>query len=95
MARADADRSLIDLAGAVLDHQRRHNLERIDWMIHHRAKARNWPADLASDYLKQHITHEMNENRRAGLELFFDKALQHGLISERRSLHMIAEPLLS
>jgi chorismate dehydratase len=88
MAKQDADDSLIETAARVLDYQRRHNLERIDSMIHHRAKPRNWPGDLASAYLKQHITYELNDNRRAGLELFYDKALQHGLIARRQALHL-------
>jgi chorismate dehydratase len=86
MAREDADHASVQRAAMLLDHQRRHNLERIDWMIHHRAKARNWPRDLASAYLKQHITYELTQARRDGLELFFEKAYRHGLISNRRRL---------
>jgi chorismate dehydratase len=80
MARRDADTAMLATAAAVLDRQRRHNLERIDWMIHHRARARGWPADVASDYLKQHIAYEVTEKRLAGLNAFFEKACQHGLI---------------
>jgi chorismate dehydratase len=86
MARIDADPALLRLATTALDHQRRHNRERIDWIIHRRARPRHWPVDLAADYLKSHIAHEWTNLRRAGLEMFFDKALQHGLIEQRRSI---------
>jgi chorismate dehydratase len=86
MARADADSALLRSAANILDRQRRHNRERIDWMIHHKAIQRKWPADLARDYLKQHITYEFTDARRAGLEMFFKKAREHGLISNHRSI---------
>lgn len=86
VARADADAALLKSAGAILDRQRRHNLERVDWIIHHKAKPRRWPGDLAQDYLKQHIAYEFTGQRRAGLELFFEKCVQHGLIGQRHVL---------
>lgn len=86
MARTDASPELLRLAAMTLDHQRRHNRERIDGMIHRRARPRHWPIDLAADYLKRHITHEWTDRRREGLELFYDKAHQHGLIDERRAV---------
>ncbi len=88
MARQDADREAMCAANAILDHQRRHNLQRIDLMIHHKAGPRKWPNDLARDYLKQHIAYEFTERRRAGLELFFEKAHVHGLIPHRRPLEV-------
>jgi chorismate dehydratase len=86
MARQDAEPPGLRSAAAILDRQRRHNRERVDWMIHHKARPRQWPGDLARDYLKQHIAYEFTDDRRAGLELFFDKSKQHGLIAERRPL---------
>ncbi len=88
MARAETDPAFLRLASILLDHQRRHNRERIDWMIHRRARPRHWPVDLAADYLKLHIAHEWTEQRQAGLELFYDKALEHGLIDTRRPVHL-------
>jgi chorismate dehydratase len=88
MARAETEPALLRLAAMTLDHQRRHNRERIDFIIHHRARPRHWPVDLAADYLKKHIAHEWTEARRAGLDLFFDKALAHGLIAQRRDVAM-------
>lgn len=90
LADAATDETLLRTAAAVLDRQRRHNLERIDWMVQHRAVPRRWPADLASDYLKSHIAYELTGARRAGLELFFTKAHQHGLIQHARPLQMFS-----
>jgi len=90
MAREDAPAPLLRLAMMALDRQRRHNRERIDTMIHQRARPRHWPVDLASDYLKKHIAHEWTERRRAGMELFFDKALDHGLVAQRRPVALFA-----
>lgn len=86
MARADADQAILQSAAAILDHQRRHNLERIDWMVQRKAIARGWPGDVAREYLTQHIAYEFTDSRRAGLELFFAKARQHGLIDSLRGL---------
>lgn len=88
MARCDAAPAMIDLASAVLDRQRRHNLERIDWIIHHRAKSRNWPGDLASEYLKQHISYEFTNRRLEGLKLFFEKAHRHGLVENLKPIEL-------
>jgi chorismate dehydratase len=89
MSRADADPQHIRTAAMALDYQRRHNRERIDRMIHHRAGQRGWPVDLARDYLNDKLVYEVSERRIAGLELFFDKALRHGLIDRRRTLRML------
>jgi chorismate dehydratase len=75
-------------AAAILDRQRRYNAIRLDWIVHHRAPQRRWPRDLAGDYLKHHIAYEFTDRRRRGLELFYDKALAHGLIARRRPLHI-------
>lgn len=86
MARTNADPSILRTAAAILDHQRRHNRERIDGIIHHKARPRNWPVDLAAEYLKDKIAYEFTSRRREGLELFFDKAATHGLIERRRDV---------
>lgn len=89
MARGDADLQRIRTAALALDYQRRHNVERIDRVIHHRAAARGWPTDLAREYLKQKLSFETTERSMAGLELFFEKSLRHGLISERHPLRRL------
>ncbi len=89
MARRAADPELIRTAAAILDRQRRHNRHRVDLIVHRRARPRGWPADLAASYLKGKLTFELTPTRRAGLELFFDKACEHGLVDRRRSLEIV------
>jgi chorismate dehydratase len=89
MTRVDIDPQRVRTAAMALDYQRRHNIERIDRMIHLRAAARGWPSDLAREYLKQKLSFESTERSMAGLELFFEKALRHGLITERRALRVL------
>ena len=84
MARADADPAVLRTVSMILDRQRRYNLDRIDTIIQRRAVPRNWPRDLAADYLKNRIACEFTPQCRAGLELFYDKAKQYGLIDRRR-----------
>jgi chorismate dehydratase len=90
LARRDCDPSVLATAAAILDRQRRHNRQRLDLIVHRRALARGWPADLAARYLKQQLAFEWNQQRRAGLELFFDKACEHGLVNHRRPLELTA-----
>jgi chorismate dehydratase len=90
LARRESDPSVIATAAAILDRQRRHNLERLDLIVHRRAPARGWPADLAEGYLKRKLAFEWTEDRRAGLEMFFDKACEHGLVDRRRPLELAA-----
>lgn len=92
MARHDADTALLRSAAAVLDRQRRHNRERLDRMVHFKAKSRRWPADLAETYLKSHITYEFTAHRLKGLEMFYAKAHEHGLIPSRRELKISVPP---
>ena len=79
-------------AAAVLDRQRRYNRSRLDTIIYHRARPRSWPVDLAGAYLKEKLAYELTPQRRAGLDLFFDKAYQYGLIGERRPLDFFKTP---
>jgi chorismate dehydratase len=89
MAKHSTDPERIRIAAAILDRQRRHNIERIDSIIQHRARARSWPFDLASEYLKQRLAYDMTDDRLMALELFFDKALKHGLIETRRPVEVM------
>lgn len=89
MARRDVDSALLHTAAAVLDRQRRHNRQRIDSMVHRSAQPRRWPPELARDYLNDHISYELTNERCAGLELFFDKARAHGMLAETRPLELL------
>jgi len=86
MARADADPQRIGPAAAALDRQLRHNRMRMDQIIARWAEARNWPIDLAGEYLKQRLRFQLDDQALAGLELFYDKAAAHGLIQQRRNV---------
>ena len=93
MVRADAVEGpaagrIADLA-AILDHQRRHNAERIDAMIHRRAEARGWPRDLAAHYLHDCLVFDFDQRARVGLETFFAKASALGLLERCRPLEIV------
>ena len=91
MAKCRTDAGLLSAVGAVLDRQRRHNeLDRLDRIVQRSAVPRHWPGDLAADYLKQKLAFEFTERRLAGLELFFQKASDHGLIPQARKLEILA-----
>ena len=92
MAKKTTDVNILNVASAVLDRQRRYNqLDRLESIVHERAKPRNWPVDLATDYLTNKLAFEFTDQRRAGLELFFDKAYEHGLLEKLRPLHIITK----
>ncbi len=89
MASRGADPSILATAAAILDRQRRHNVERLDGIVHREAGPRGWPAGLAREYLKSRLAFDFTEDRRAGLELFFDKAAAHGFVERRRPLELV------
>lgn len=89
MARRSGDRDRLALASAVLDRQRRANMMRLDSIVYFRARPRSWPGDLAAGYLKEKLAFEPTRPRLRGLEAFFDKAFEHGLIEERRPLEVL------
>ena len=89
MARAAEEMRRIRTAAAVLDHQRRHNMERLDLIVDRRAAPRRWPPDLARTYLTQRLVFEFTPRLRDGLELFFAKAEAHGLIQQRRPIETL------
>lgn len=89
MARRGTDQTRLRTASAILDRQRRHNRERLDRIVHHKAVAGGWPRALAREYLRDKLAFELTEPRRRGLELFFDKAVEHGLVERRRPLEVV------
>lgn len=86
MAKRTANPALLRRAMMVLDRTRRANAMRIDSIAHTRAKSRNWPGDLAEKYLSELLAFNFTPERKAGLELFFEKAAEHGLIRAKREL---------
>lgn len=90
LAKQTTDIEKLKLASAVLDRQRRYNqLDSLDRIVHQRAKPRNWPGDIATDYLTNKLAFEFTDKRREGLELFYDKAFEHGLVEKRQSLRLV------
>ena len=91
LAREQVDRDRLATMTAVLDRQRRYNALRVDSIIHYRAQPRNWPKDLAGRYLKHSIAYEFTPRHREGLELFYAKARELGVIDDVRPLRVLGE----
>jgi chorismate dehydratase len=92
LARRDADRQAdpdrLRIAAAILDRQLRYNRTRLDVIIHANAERRHWPRDLAATYLKKNLSYEATDERLAAVDLFFEKAYEHGLVDKRRPLEI-------
>ena len=87
MCRADLSgemRQRIRTASAVLDRQRRHNLERLEQFISRIAVPRGWPRDLARTYLTQMLRFAVGPREKKAIGLFFDLSRKHGLIPRHR-----------
>lgn len=82
----------VDAVAAVLDRQRRHNLERLEHILSRRLTDRRWPIDLARSYLFDMLRYAFDERARAGAERFFDEAHDLGLIPERRPTEFAGLP---
>lgn len=67
----------IQVAGAILDRQRRHNTTRLDQIATDRARDHRWPADLARNYLGNLLRFDLNERATQGLDRFFDLVSAH------------------
>lgn len=90
MARRDAADEHLAVVGATLDRQRRRNRMRTAEIIARHAAARGWPVDLASEYVTQRLTYEFDERALAGLELFFRKAHERGLVERLRPIEILS-----
>lgn len=83
LARRETDAATV---GAVLDHQRRHNKERLEHILRSRAVAHGWPIDLARSYLRDMLRFDWTDDMVRGVERFFALAHSMGLITENRPL---------
>jgi len=90
MAKRSASSERLTAAAMALDRQRRYNRLHLSRLIHQRAVPRGWPIDLAEKYLGELLAYEWTEERRRGLEQFFDKAAAHGFVQNRRPLEVFA-----
>jgi chorismate dehydratase len=82
LVRADADeatRARVRTAARVLDHQRRHNAGRIEGIVAREAAPHRWPADLATEYLRDLLRFDLNDQARAGLARYLQECHAHGL----------------
>lgn len=75
-----------DLAGIILDRQRRHNVERRDGMMVRHAARHGWPIDLARMYVHEMITYVWTEAAYRGAMRYFESAHRIGAIAEVRPL---------
>jgi len=83
LARREIDCSAV---GAVLDHQRRHNKERLEQFLRSGTTRHGWPIDLARSYLRDMIRFDWTDDMVRGVERFFALAHGMGLIRENRPL---------
>lgn len=74
---------------AVLDHQRRRNLARRAALGAVEGPARGWPALEAVRYLCELLRFEWTSGHRQGLELFWRKAAEAGLLEGLRPLRLL------
>ncbi|MBK9188356.1 MAG: hypothetical protein IPM33_05305 [Phycisphaerales bacterium] len=81
MCRADeADSARIRGAMDLLDHQRRHNATRLEWIVRRRAAEARWPEDLARRYLCELLRYEVTPRAREGAERFLGEAASAGFL---------------
>ena len=74
MCRAeDADRPEIAMAAALLDRQRRKNMERLAALAAEHAPAAGWPVALAERYLGSHLRFEVGPREREAAQRFIDE----------------------
>lgn len=74
----DPDRAAaIRAAAALLDRQIRHNLTRLDWIIHRRAGLHRWPHALARRYLSELLRFRVGPRERRAASEFL--AMARGL----------------
>ena len=68
----------------MLDHQRRHNRERIDAIVAREAAPHGWPAALARTYLRDLLRYDFDARAREGLARFFCECGALGLLPAAR-----------
>jgi chorismate dehydratase len=76
----DADSEMIAEAGAMLERVRLRNNLRLDWLVTNEAKAHNWPADLARNYIGELLKFDPDDRAKEAVELFFSKLKEHNIL---------------
>lgn len=77
------DEPAVRLACAALDHQRRHNQTRLDWLVTQHAGEHGWPSDLAREYLGHHLRYGVSNDDRTAIDAFLDAAHRVGAFETR------------
>lgn len=86
MCRAgDADTAKVKTAAAVLDRQRRRNVQRLDWLAGRRAEDHRWPAELAREYLGSLLRYEVGPRERRAVDMFLSMSADAGLLPRREA----------
>jgi chorismate dehydratase len=79
-------RARVRVVARVLDHQRRHNQERLGGIVARECASHGWPAELARDYLGNMLRFDFTPQARSGLERFFAECSAAGILSDVRPL---------
>ncbi|MBY0312981.1 MAG: menaquinone biosynthesis protein [Phycisphaerales bacterium] len=80
MCRAGEESSRAVTAAAImLDRARRRNVMRMDWLVAKRAAEKNWPADLAAQYLGDYLRFAIDEPEVEAVGKFLRWANELGL----------------
>ncbi len=82
---SEADSQRVRTAAALLDRQRRRNVQRLDWVVAKRAGDARWPADAAARYLGELLRFEVGAQERAAIGMFLEKAAGLGLVEKRQA----------
>lgn len=90
LARADADPRILRTTCAILDRQYRYNRMHLEGLIARESATRDWPLEVAREYLSTGIRYEFGQEQRAGLDRFYELAEQHGLLDQVRPIQIAA-----
>jgi chorismate dehydratase len=85
MTRAELAADVADrvrTVARVLDHQRRHNRERLGLIAAREAPGHRWPVDLAHRYLSRLLSFDFDASAQAGLQRFYDECHRAGLLGQ-------------
>lgn len=82
----EEERARVQVTARVLDHQRRHNQERLGGIVAREGAVHGWPAALARDYLGRMLRFDFDERAQRGMEQFFAECAAAGIVPGTRSL---------
>lgn len=75
----------VRLASELLDRQRRHNQQRLAWIIASRAPQARWPLAEATRYIAELLRYDVGERERAGIERFASELHAANLLTPARA----------